>query len=202
MLQSHWLSSFRVHWRRWRAPWSLPALLARYDERNVVALVAAINAVLTILSLGVIAWLIDAPLILAALGPTAFLLFVRPFSPEAAPRNVVIGHGAGVLAGAGVRAAWTILVPAVYAAAPAADGPTLCAAAAALALTCLLLVHLDCPHAPACASALIIAVGGLPEWRGVLALPLAAVIVTLQAVLVARLAGLNVPAWWPRAPQS
>jgi CBS-domain-containing membrane protein len=82
-----------------RARLSIPSLLSRADERVVVAVVASVNAVFAILTISLIAWLIDLPLLFPALGPTAFILFARPFSPAAAPRAVVLGHLSAIAVG-------------------------------------------------------------------------------------------------------
>lgn len=66
-----------------------------------------------------------------------------------------------------------------------------------LAATCVLLLRLSCPHAPACASSLIIALGGVANWLGVLLMAVAVVWITLQAVVMNRLAGVHVPTWSP-----
>ena len=76
--------------RTWRARLSVPALLASQDERNVVAAVTAVNGASCILSISLVAWLFDLPLLFPALGPTAFILFATPFSPDAAPRSVAL----------------------------------------------------------------------------------------------------------------
>lgn len=41
----------------------------------------------------------DEPLIFQSLGPTAFLIFYTPHAPSAAPKNALIGHLIGVVAG-------------------------------------------------------------------------------------------------------
>jgi CBS-domain-containing membrane protein len=73
--------------------------------------------------------------------------------------------------------------------------PPLISASLALALTCLVLVRLSAPHAPACASALILAVGGVQSWPGVAAMAAAVLILTFQAICVSRIAGVDMPTW-------
>ena len=84
--------SLRLRWLRWRARLSVPSLLASADERSVVSRVAAINGGLAILIISLFAWLTDLPLLFPVLGPSAFILFSKPFSADAAPRSVVGGH--------------------------------------------------------------------------------------------------------------
>lgn len=73
-----------------------------------------------------------------------------------------------------------------------------CSTSLALALTCLLLVRLACPHAPACASSLVIALGEVTRWQDVLLMAVVVVWITVQAGLMNRFAGLPVPTWSPR----
>ncbi|MFQ5805555.1 MAG: HPP family protein [Phycisphaerae bacterium] len=187
-------STLRLRWRTWRARFSIPSLLASHDEHGVVSIVVAVNAGLAILVIGLVAWFTDLPLIFPALGPTAFILFSKPFSPDATPRSVVVGHFTGMISGLVAR----------YVVASVCDDPislgstgwpSLCSASLALALTGLLLVRLSCPHAPACASALIIALGAVADWRGLLAMAIGVVMLTLQAICVNRLACLNISVW-------
>lgn len=155
---------------------------------------AAVNGAVAILIISLFAWLTDLPLVFPVLGPSAFILFSKPFSADAAPRSVVIGH---FVAMATAVASWQ-LVSAAYGQPVSMENahwPTILSASLALAVTCMLLVRLSCPHAPACASALLIALGAVTEWVELLALAVAVVVLTLQAVCINRIAGVNVPIW-------
>jgi CBS-domain-containing membrane protein len=189
--------SLRAQWLSLRARFSVPALLAAIDESRAVSLVTAVNGGLAVLTISLFAWITDLPLLFPALGPSAFILFSAPFSRAAAPRSVVIGHLVAMACG---LATWLLVgfVSGSPVSLEAGGWPAVISASLALALTCLLLVRLSTPHAPACASALIVAVGGVTGWLGVPAMALGVVIVTLQAVCVYRLAGLNTPIWSPR----
>ncbi len=68
--------------------------------RRRTALYAAANALLTTVAIGALATATGEPLLFPSLGPTAFLLFTRPLHATASPRNTVLGHLVGVLAGA------------------------------------------------------------------------------------------------------
>ena len=68
-------------------------------------------------------------------------------------------------------------------------------ASLALAVTSVLLVRLACPHPPSCASSLIVAMGGVTDWFGVLLMAVAVVWITAQAVAMSLLAGVPVPTW-------
>jgi len=185
----------------WRARLSLPVLLARFDERKVVSCLAAVNGGLAILTIGLFAWLTDLPLVFPALGPSAFILFSSPMSPAAAPRSVILGHLTAMACGLAARLLTSYLAEAPVSV-EASGWPSLCSASLALAATCLLLIRLSCQHPPACASGLVIALGGVIYWSDLLLMALAVVWLTAQAVAMNRLAGLPVPTWSPRQYQS
>ena len=188
--------SLRARWSLWLWHLSIPAWLARTDERRVIAVVAAVNGGLAILTISLFAWLTDLPLLFPALGPTVFILSSVPFSAAAAPRSVIVGHLAGIMAGSAV---WHITSQIAGGAASLQAGPWLiCTPAVGLALTSLLLVWWSCPHPPACATAMIIAVGGITSWDGLLLIAAAVVLVTMQTVAVNRLASLPVSLWAPK----
>lgn len=187
-------AQLRLRWATWRARLSVPSLIASHDEHKVVSIVVAVNGGLAVLVIGLIAWWTDLPLVFPALGPTAFILFSKPFSADATPRSVVLSHFTGMISGLAVR----YLVGLAGEDATSLESAgwlTYCGASLALALTCLLLVWLSCPHAPACASALIVAIGAVDDWPGLLAMAIGVVILTLQAVCLNRFACLNVPVW-------
>lgn len=192
--------TLRLRWLRIRARLSIPALLSGMDERSIVSLTAGINGGLAILVISVFAWLIDLPLLFPALGPTAFILFSAPFSRAAAPRSVILGHFIGIGCG---WLAWqaTGVLSGSPVGIPIGGWPLYCSGATALALTGLLLVRARCPHPPACASALVIALGGVSTWMAVLAMALAVVLVTAQGVGINRLAGVRVPLWASRSEE-
>ncbi len=197
MQQTRRMSTLRLRWLALRARWSIPSMLAAYDEQRIVAFLAALNGGVTILIVGFIAWLTDLPLIFPALGPTAFTLSVKPFAQAAAPRSVILGHFTGIGCGLAGREV-SLFLGASGAASTAGEWAPLIGASLALAGTCLLLVRIRCPHAPACASALIVALGAVADIRGVAAMAIAVVVITLQVVCLTRLTGVNMPTWAPR----
>ncbi len=188
--------SLKTRWAIWRAPYSTAGLLARLDERKAVSVVAAVNGGLAILAIGFFSWISDLPLTFPALGPTAFILFATPTTDSAAPRSVIFGHFSGMASG---WAVWHLISAVV-------GGPVslevgglapVVSASLALALTCVLLIRLSCPHPPACASSLIIALGLVTDWVGVLLMAIAVVWITAQSVVMHRFAGVPVPTWSP-----
>ncbi len=187
----------RRWWMRWRARLSIPSLLARCDERKVISVVAAVNCSVSILILTALAWLVELPLLFPALGPSAIILFSRPFSPAAAPRSVILGHFVGIAVGC---VTWWLVSAATGDPVSLETGgwPVLASASLAMAATCALLVCLTCPHAPACASALITALGAADGWVPLLGMAGGVVLLTVQAALISRLAGVSTPIWSPR----
>lgn len=190
--------SARTRWRIWRARLSTPALLARYDEQKVVSWIAAVNGGLAILIITLVAWLSNSPLVFPALGPTAFIMFSAPLSAAAAPRCVILGHFTAMASGLAI---WHVVgyLSGEPVALQTGGWPLLCSTSLALALTCLLLVRMSCPHPPACASSMIVAMGGVSDWSDLLYMALAVLLVTIQAGVINRISGLPVPTWAPRA---
>src|SRR5438128_1731663 len=73
---------------------------ARPDRSSVrLAVVGFVNGALAIGVLATAAHVTQAPFVFPSLGPTAFLLFYVPKAARASPRNIIIGHGIGALAG-------------------------------------------------------------------------------------------------------
>jgi CBS domain-containing membrane protein len=194
-------TSLRVRWLIWRARLSPPALLARFEERKVVSGLAAVNAGMAILTLGIVAWVTDLPLVFAALGPSAFILFSAPLSPAGAPRSVILGHLAAMACG---YAAWLLVSKTSGAAVTIGSGnwTPILSAVPALAGCCLVLIRIACPHPPACGSGLVVALGAVTEPAEMLIMALAVIWLTAQAVFMNRLAGLPVPTWHPRRQES
>lgn len=185
----------------WRANLSIPTLLARLDERKVSSIITALNAGLGLLIIGLVAWLADLPMLFPALGPSAFILSNSPFTSAAAPRSVIFGHGIGIVTGATI---WHLV--SAYSGAPVSIGTggfaVFGGATVALAVTCILLVRFSCPHAPACATALIVAMGAASRWTDLLCMALGVVLLTTVTILFSRCAGINVPTWHPRTLDS
>jgi len=181
----------------WRARMSVPSMLASGDERGVISLFAAVNAGIAILGISALAWMIELPLLFPALGPSAFLLFSRPFSIASAPRQVVVGHSVAIVGG---MAVW-YLVSLASGQAVTLDNngwPVLVSASASLAVTSIILVRLAAPHAPACGTALIIALGLANDGYALLGMATGVVFLTLQAIAMNRIAGVCSPTWSPR----
>jgi CBS domain-containing membrane protein len=174
----------------------LPWLERRYSQTPVLALFSFINGCISIGLMSVLALITRSPFIFPSLGPTAFLFFYTPRAPSASPRNTLIGHAIGVLAGY-----FSLVITGLTAAGPAltvgVSWPRVIAAALSLGLTAGLMVLFKSPHPPAGATTLIISLGILTKpWQLVL-LMIAVVLLTAQAFIINRLAGIPYPLWNP-----
>lgn len=175
----------------------LPWLLAHHSQTVVLALFSFISGCLSIGLMSALAVITHSPFIFPSLGPTAFLFFYTPTAPSASPRNTLIGHAIAI--GAGYL---SLVVTGLTQAGPAltvgVTWPHIVANALALGLTSGTMVLLRVPHPPAGATALIISLGLLPHpWQLGLLMG-GVVLLTLQALIINRLAGIPYPLWGPR----
>src|SRR5579863_2159151 len=174
----------------------LPWLTQRYSQTPVLALFSFINGCISIGLMSVLALITGSPFIFPSLGPTAFLFFYTPRAPSASPRNTLVGHTIGVLAGY-----FSLVITGLTAAGPAlavgVSWPRVIAAALSLGLTAGLMVLSRSPHPPAGATTLIISLGILTKPWQLLLLLIAVVLLTLQALAINRLAGIPYPLWNP-----
>lgn len=169
-------------------------LAKRHHSLGVIGLFSFINGCLSIGIMSVAALVSGQPFIFPSLGPTAFLFFYTPLAPPASPRNAVIGHFIGVVAG------WSSLLafglqnvgPAIS---TGVTGPRVAAAALSLGLTSGFMVLLKAPHPPAGATTLIVSLGILRTFDQMVVLMAAVVLLTIQALVINRLAGLPYPVW-------
>lgn len=135
------------------------------------------------------------PFVFPSLGPTAFMLFFAATSPGASPRNVISGHLIGVLCGyaALVLFGLTAVTPDLE----DLDWRQVGSVTLALCATSAIMIWFAVPHAPACATTLIVALG-LMRTPGELAiLMLAVVLVTALGWIVNRAMGVDYPLWAP-----
>lgn len=176
------------------ARFRLARLLTRFPERPMWALFMFVNGFLSIGLLAGLAMITRAPFVFPSLGPTAFLFFFTPTSPTASPRHTVYGHAIGI--GCGYAA---LLVTGLAHAPPAlavgVDGARVAAAALSLAATGSLMILLKAAHPPAGATTLIVSLGIVTKPAYLALIEVAVVLLTLQAIAINRLAGLDYPLW-------
>lgn len=173
----------------------LNSLLSRFPERPVWALFMLINGFITIAILAGIAMVSHTPFIFPSLGPTAFLFFFTPTLPSASPRNTILGHAIGIACGYGalVLCGLTNTPPAMQV---GVDLSRVLAAALSLSLTGAVMILLKSAHPPAGATTLIISLGIVKNPFHLLIIEVAVILLTAQALLINRLAGIDYPLWW------
>lgn len=175
----------------------LTHLLGRFPERPVWAAFMFVNGFISIGLLALTAKVTRTPFIFPSLGPTAFLFFFSPGSPTASPRHTILGHAIGIASGYGA-----LLLFGLAGAMPQGPGemvtPRILAATLSLAGTGALMILLRAAHPPAGATTLIISLGFITRPTHLLALEAAVILMTLQAIAINRLAGLDYPLWAKR----
>jgi CBS domain-containing membrane protein len=172
----------------------LEHLVARFPERPVRALFVFVNGFVSIGVLASVAMIFRTPSIFPSLGASAFLLFCAPGTPAASPRSTVVGHAIGIACGVAALCALGLYD------APAASVDHLtalrvAAVAAALATSGALMILVDAHHPPAGATALIVSLGLITRPAHLLVMVLAVALLTAQAFVINRLAGLDYPRW-------
>jgi len=172
----------------------LTHLLTRHSERPIWALFMFLNGFVTIAVLSAVAMLSGTPFVFPSLGPTAFLFFFTPRAPAATPRHTIYGHAIGIVCGYvalrlfGLEHAAPAMVTGVSAARAGA-------AALSLASTGALMILLRAAHPPAGATTLIISLGIVTRPFHLMVIEIAVGILTLQAIAINRLAGIDYPLW-------
>ncbi|MDP9458115.1 MAG: HPP family protein [Actinomycetota bacterium] len=174
----------------------LDYLWGRFGEQRAMSLFTMVSGFISIVIMAFAAYLTDAPFIFPALGPTIFLIFSRPMSPSASPRNIVLGHlfgclcGWGSLAISGLLGEESVLTAGV-------GLPRILAVGLSLSLTSGFLVLFDLDHPPAASTTLIVSLGLMSSPAELAVLMLAVAFITVQAVMMNRRAGFPYPLWKP-----
>lgn len=178
---------------------ALARLLGRFPERPVWAAFMLINSFVTIAVLAGLAMITSTPFVFPSLGPTAFLFFFTPTAASASPRNAMLGHAIGIACGYGA-----LLLVGLEHAPPTitagVDGARVLAAALSLAFTGALMILTNAAHPPAGATTLIISLGIVTRPAHLLGIEVAVGLLTLQAIVINRLAGIDYPLWSHKQP--
>jgi CBS-domain-containing membrane protein len=171
-------------------------LLDHYARLPVLALFSFVNGCISIGIMSTLAVITHSPFIFPSLGPTAFLFFYTPLAPSASPRHTIVGQAIAVICGY-----FSLVVTGLTTAGPAiaigVTWPRVIAAALSLGLTDGLMVLTRSPHPPAAATTLIISLGILTRPPQLVLIMGAVVLLTLQALVINRLAGIPYPLWNP-----
>jgi CBS domain-containing membrane protein len=172
----------------------LTRLLRRFPQRPVWALFMFVNGFVTIAILAAVAMLTNTATLFPSLGPTAFLFFFTPTSSTASPRNTVCGHAIGILCGYG-----SLVLFGLQHSPPTnmvgVDAARVLCAGLSLAATGALMILFDVAHPPAGATTLIVSLGIIRQPAALLAVEVAVVLLTIQAFVINRLAGIDYPLW-------
>jgi CBS domain-containing membrane protein len=169
-------------------------LIGHPSERLIWAVFTFINCFVTIAILAGVAMALHAPFVFPSLGPTAFLFFFVPRSPAATPRHAVYGHAIGITCG--YASLWLFgLEHAATAMTGAVDLHRVLAAALSLSLTGVFMIAFKAVHPPAGATTLIVSLGIVTDPLRLLIIEVAVIMLTLQAIIINRRAGINYPYW-------
>src|SRR5438477_2199875 len=167
-------------------------LLTRYSERPIWALFMFLNGFITIALLAAVAMVSRTPFVFPSLGPTAFLFFFTPRAPAASPRQTICGHAIGIACGYGALCLFG-LQDAPPAMATGVSAARVGAAALSLASTGALMILLKAAHPPAGATTPIISPGIVTQPFHLFVIEIAVAILTLQAIAINRLDGIDYP---------
>ncbi len=168
-------------------------LATKVNVRVLTALFVLVACSISMVIMGVAAYLTSWPFIFPSLGPSTFLSFYSPSSSMAAPRNMILGHGIGAAVGFSVYQLSRILVP------PSVSGPMwiFIAPALALGIVGMIMVVTGILHPPAGSTTMIAAMGLMPDWYAIPVVVGAVSAIAFQAYLMHRLAGIKYPLWSP-----
>jgi CBS domain-containing membrane protein len=169
-------------------------LLKHLPPQLVWSVYVGVNGFATIGLLGLLALLTGSPFVFPSLGPTAYLFFFSPLAEASSPRNAILGHAIGLVCGYAAFAVTSGFGP-TYAAHGEVHLPRVLAAALALSATGALMALLRVNHPPAGATTLIVALGIIFQPRELIVIEIAVILLTAQAFLINRIAGIRYPLW-------
>jgi CBS domain-containing membrane protein len=169
-------------------------LLNHMPPRLVWAAYVLLNGFLTIALLALLGVATRSPFVFPSLGPTAYLFFFNPLAEASSPRNTILGHALGLVCGYGAYQLTALHASCCYPG-PGIFWSRVLAAALSLSFTGALMVLLRVTHPPAGATTLIVSLGILSTPKDLVVIELAVLLLTAQAVLINRLAGLPYPLW-------
>lgn len=138
-----------------------PSLLDRLKEKRTTLGLGIYAAVLSLVVLafsGTVGLLLHLPWLFPSFGPTVMLFFESPKQTASRPRNTIVGHGTGLLAG--IICLYGLGLQNAPSTPDAGLTPThILAGALSVALTTLVLTRIKMTHPPAGATTLIVSLG-------------------------------------------
>ncbi len=174
-------------------------LLQHFPPRLVWAVYVCINGFITIGLLALLALLTGSPFVFPSLGPTAYLFFFSPMAEASSPRNTILGHAIGLICGYAAFSLTAASSP-PFGMHPGVHGPRVLAAALSLSATGALMALFRVSHPPAGATTLIVSLGIISQPKELAIIEVAVILLTAQALVINRLAGLPYPLWRNRGP--
>ena len=159
-----------------------------YEQKRDLAIAPVCEGAL-ILIVSMAAWLSHQPLVFTSLGPTAYEMIETPHRKSARVYNIIVGHLIAVVAGfvaLVITHAWR--VPAVST--RNIQFPRVEAAVLSAALTVFLTLWARATQPAALSTTLLISLGTMQQWRDIL--------VIMAAVLLMTLAGEPLRRWRTR----
>lgn len=169
-------------------------MLRHLPPRIVWAAYVFFNSFVTIAVLSGLADVTHSPFIFPSLGPTAYLFFFAPLGKSSSPRHAILGHAVGLVCGYG---AYVAMGSQSFArvALGVVSWREVMAGALSLAATGAVMVLLRVSHPPAGATTLIVSLGILTKVEYLVVIEVAVILLTAQAWLINRAAGLDYPLW-------
>ena len=169
-------------------------LLKHVPPRLVWSVYVGVNGFVTNGLLGLLALVTGSPFVFPSLGPTAYLFFFSPLAEASSPRNAILGHAIGLICGYAAFALTSGFGP-TFAAHREVHLPRVLAAALALSATGALMALFRVSHPPAGATTLIVALGIISQPRELIVVEIAVILLTAQAFVINRIAGIRYPLW-------
>jgi CBS domain-containing membrane protein len=197
-LRNEWHAGFEhvsVSFTHLRMAW----LLGHLPPRLVWAMYVGINGFVTIGLLALLALVTGSPFVFPSLGPTAYLFFFSPLAEASSPRNTIFGHAIGLICGYAAFA-MTSRFGLPFTMHGSVHGPRVLAAALSLAATGALMALFRVSHPPAGATTLIVALGIISQPKELVVIEIAVVLLTAQAFVINRIAGIPYPLWIAAQP--
>ena len=167
-------------------------LLKHLPPRLVWAVYVGINGFVTIGLLALLALVTGSPFVFPSLGPTAYLYFFSPLAEASSPRNAILSHAIGLTCGYAAIAVTAGPASAMYG---SVHSPRLLAAALSLSATGALMVLFRVSHPPAGATTLIVSLGIISQPKDLVVIEVAVILLTAQAFIINKIAGLPYPLW-------
>ena len=132
-----------------------------------------------------VAWLTKMPFVFPSLGPTAFLHFALPDKPPASPKNTILAHLIGVLAGSlALQVTGCYWQPLNI---RAVTPERIACAALSVAITNCAMVMFKVPHPPAAATTLIVSLGIITHPIELCVMMGAVTLITIVAFIINRI---------------